>query len=246
MSWCATVLTLFPEMFPGPLAYSLAGKGLNQGIWHLRTLDIRNFAKDKHKTVDDTCFGGGAGMVLKPEVVDAALQAGLESYQGERPALIYLTPRGAPLNQSKVRSLVANYAAGALFLCGRYEGVDDRVIRKWESRHGLQELSLGDYILSGGEMAALTMIDACVRLLPGIVHSQESLESESFELDLLEFPHYTKPQNWQDQIVPEILLSGDHKKIAAWRHKQAEQITRERRPDLWQVYLNKKLLSDQS
>jgi tRNA (guanine37-N1)-methyltransferase len=225
--------------------HSLAGKGLQEKIWQLRTLDIRDFATDKHKMVDDTCFGGGAGMVLKPAVTHAALEAGLKTYNGEKPAIIYLTPRGEPLTQSKVRSLVTNHPCGVILLCGRYEGVDDRVIQYWRQEHHLEEISLGDYILSGGEMAALTIIDACVRLLPGIVNKVESLESESFELDLLEFPHYTKPQNWQNQIVPEILLSGDHKKIAAWRHKQAEKITRERRPDLWQSYLNKKLLSDQ-
>jgi len=245
MTWRATVLTLFPEMFPGPLQYSLAGRGIAQNIWQLQTMNIRDFALDKHKTVDDTCFGGGAGMVLKPDVVHAALQAGLESYQGEQPSILYMTPRGVPLTQEKVHSLVDNNPKGTIILCGRYEGIDDRVIHHWREHHGLQEVSLGDYILSGGEMAALTVIDACVRLLPGIVNTQESLESESFELDLLEFPHYTKPQNWQNQIVPEILLSGDHKKIAAWRHNQAEQITQERRPDLWQAYLNKKILSDQ-
>jgi tRNA (guanine37-N1)-methyltransferase len=243
--WRATILTLFPDIFPGPLAHSLAGKGLQQKIWQLQTINIRDFAADKHKTVDDTCFGGGAGMVLKPDVVHSALESALKSYNGEKPSIIYLTPRGTPLTQLKLRSIVNDHACGAMFLCGRYEGVDDRVIQHWQQQHHLQEISLGDYILSGGEIAALTIIDACVRLLPGIVNKVESLESESFELDLLEFPHYTKPHNWQNQIVPEILLSGDHKKIAAWRHKQAEKITRERRPDLWQSYLNKKLLSDQ-
>lgn len=242
--WTASILTLFPEMFPGPFAYSLAGKGLQQQIWQLKAMNIRDYAVNKHQAVDDTCFGGGAGMVLKPEVVHAALEASLRNYNNEKPALIYLTPRGIPLIQPKVRSIINDHPAGAIFLCGRYEGVDDRVIQYWKKHHSLQEISLGDYILSGGEMAAFTMVDACVRLLPGIVNKVESLESESFELDLLEFPHYTKPQNWQNQIVPEILLSGDHKKIAAWRHKQAEKITRERRPDLWQSYLNKKFSSD--
>lgn len=239
MTWRATVLTLFPEMFPGPLEHSLAGKALKSNLWKLDTIDIRNFAHDKHKTVDDTCAGGGAGMVLKADVVDQALQAGVASYGQEKPAIIYLTPRGEPLRQPRVRSLVADHPSGCLLLCGRYEGVDDRVIQTWKEESGLIEISLGDYILSGGEMAALTLLDACVRLLPGVVHSQESLESESFELDLLEFPQYTKPQNWQGKVVPEILLSGDHKKIAAWRHKQAENITRERRPDLWEAYLKK-------
>jgi tRNA (guanine37-N1)-methyltransferase len=233
-------------MFPGPLGSALAGKGLQEKIWQLSTIDIRNFALDKHKTVDDSCFGGGAGMVLKPDVTHAALESALATYDnGAEPAIVYLTPRGERLTQAKVRSLVYDYPSGVILLCGRYEGVDDRVIQHWSQEHNLQEISIGDYILSGGEVAALTVIDACVRLLPGIVNSIESLESESFELDLLEFPHYTKPQNWRDKIVPDVLLSGDHKKIAAWRHKQAEQITRKRRPDLWQSYLYKKLSSDQ-
>ncbi len=246
ITWHATVLTLFPQMFPGPLAHSLSGKGLKRKIWSIQALDIRDFSQDKHRTVDDTCFGGSAGMVLKPDVVHSALYRGINHYpDNQKPALVYVTPRGTPLKQSKVRSLIADHPGGIIILCGRYEGIDDRVIEYWRRNHGLQEISLGDYILSGGEVAALTLIDACVRLLPGIVHSQESLESESFELDLLEFPHYTKPQIWQDQIVPDLLLSGDHKEIAAWRHKQAEKITRERRPDLWQAYLKKKLSSDQ-
>ncbi len=239
MTWRSTILTLFPEMFPGPLAHSLAGRALKDGKWSLETIDIRDFAHDKHQTVDDTCVGGGAGMVLKADIVDAALTHACNQYPKEKPALIYLTPRGEPLRQSRVRSLMQDHPAGCILLCGRYEGVDDRVIEKWREEKGLIELSIGDYILSGGEIAALTFMDACVRLLPGVVNKQESLESESFELDLLEFPQYTKPQIWQGKVVPEILLSGDHKKIAAWRHKQAEQITEVRRPDLWQAYLTK-------
>jgi len=245
--WLATVVTLFPEMFPGPLGHSLAGRGLDGNIWQLDTVNIRDFAHDKHKTVDDTCFGGGAGMVLKPDVVHSALESAVSKYGAHsakpsiKPSIVYVTPRGVPLNQKIVRSLAGG--SGLVVLCGRYEGVDNRVIEYWRENNGLQEVSLGDYILSGGEMAALTMIDACVRLLPGIVNTQESLESESFELDLLEFSQYTKPQNWQNKIVPEILLSGDHKKIAAWRQCEAEKITKERRPDLWQTYLMKKLSS---
>lgn len=239
MAWHSTILTLFPEMFPGPLAHSLAGRALKDGKWSLNTIDIRDFAHDKHQTVDDTCVGGGAGMVLKADIVDAALNHACDQYPDGTPAIIYLTPRGEPLRQSKVHSLMHDHPAGCILLCGRYEGVDDRVIEKWREEKGLMEISIGDYILSGGEIAALTFMDACVRLLPGVVNKQESLESESFELDLLEFPQYTKPQIWQGKVVPEILLSGDHKKIAAWRHKQAEQITEVRRPDLWQAYLTK-------
>lgn len=234
--WRATVLTLFPEMFPGPLAHSLAGRALRENLWLLKTIDIRDFAHDKHQTVDDTCVGGGAGMVLKADIVDAALTYACSQYNEEKPAIIYLTPRGEPLRQPRVRSLMKNNSSGCILLCGRYEGIDDRVIEKWREEKGLMEISIGDYILSGGEIAALTLMDACVRLLPGVVNKQESLESESFELDLLEFPQYTKPQNWQGKAVPEVLLSGDHKKIAAWRQGQSEKITKERRPDLWDAY----------
>lgn len=238
--WQATVLTLFPEMFPGPLAHSLAGRALRERLWSLKTIDIRDFANDKHQTVDDTCAGGGAGMVLRADVVDAALTHASDLYTDQKPTLIYLTPRGAPLRQSKVRSLMKE-SSGCVLLCGRYEGIDDRVIEKWREEKGLIEISIGDYILSGGEIAALTLIDACVRLLPGVVNKQESLESESFESGLLEFPQYTRPQDWQGKVLPEILLSGDHKKIAAWRQGQSEKITRERRPDLWEIYTNKSL-----
>lgn len=239
MSWRATALTLFPEMFPGPLAHSLAGRALKENFWSLETIDIRDFAHDKHQTVDDTCVGGGAGMVLKADIVDAALNHAYVQYPKEKPAIIYLTPRGEPLRQSRVHSLIKDHPSGCILLCGRYEGVDDRVIEKWREEKDLIEISIGDYILSGGEIAALTLMDACVRLLPGVVNKQESLESESFELGLLEFPQYTKPQNWQSKTVPEVLLSGDHKKIAAWRHRQAEEITQKRRPDLWEAYLKK-------
>ena len=225
-------------MFPGPLAHSLAGRALKENLWSLKAIDIRDFAYDKHQTVDDTCVGGGAGMVLKADIVDAALTHACSQYSNEKPAIIYLTPRGEPLRQSRVRSLMKSNSSGCILLCGRYEGIDDRVIEKWREEKGLIEVSIGDYILSGGEIAALTLMDACVRLLPGVVNKQESLESESFELDLLEFPQYTKPQNWHGKAVPEVLLSGDHKKIAAWRHNQAEKITKERRPDLWNMYQN--------
>ena len=225
--WQATVLTLFPEMFPGPLAHSLAGKSLKEGIWSLKKLDIREFARDKHRTVDDTPLGGGVGMVLKPDVVAAALAASVDC-PGPR---IYLSPRGRVLDQGLVRDLVA--AEGAVFLCGRYEGVDQRVI----DSTGMMEVSVGDYILSGGETAALTVMDAVVRLLPGVIGKENSHREESFEAGLLEHSHYTQPRVWNGIEAPEILASGHHRKIAEWRQAEAEKETQRRRPDLWQNYL---------
>ena len=222
MSWRATVLTLFPEMFPGPLGASLAGRALAAGRWSLEASDIRDHATGKHRSVDDTPFGGGAGMVLRPDVVDAAIAAQAD----ERP-LVYLSARGRRLLQDDVRRWAAG--PGLLLLCGRYEGVDQRVI---EAR-GAEEISIGDYVLSGGELAAMVLLDACVRLLPGVMGAAESAEEESFSAGLLEYPHYTRPAEWQGRAVPEVLLSGNHAAIAAWRRAQAEAITRERRPDLW-------------
>ncbi len=226
--WTARVLTIFPEMFPGPLGQSLAGQALEKGIWALETVDIRGFASDKHRTVDDAPFGGGPGMVMRPDVVDAAIAAA----KGTDPALplIFLSPRGRPLDQARVRALAAG--PGALVLCGRFEGVDQRVL----DAHGAEEVSLGDFVLSGGEPAAIALIDACVRIVPGIIGKAESLEEESFERGLLEYPHYTRPQVWQDRAVPEVLVSGHHAKVRAWRLAEAERITRERRPDLWARY----------
>lgn len=227
--WTAVALTLFPEMFPGPLGHSLPGQALKSGRWALETMDIRAFARDKHRSVDDTPFGGGAGMVMRPDVVDAAIGGALEQY-GDLP-LVYLTPRGRPLDQARVRKMADG--PGVVVLCGRYEGVDERVL---EAR-GAEEVSLGDFVLSGGEPAALAMIDACVRLLPGVLGAAESLEEESFEWGLLEYPHYTRPQEWMGRKVPEVLLSGHHEKIRAWRRDRAEDITAERRPDLWKRYV---------
>jgi tRNA (guanine37-N1)-methyltransferase len=240
--WIADVLTIFPEMFPGPLAHSLAGRGLQNKIWDLRVTQIRDFATDKHRTVDDTSCGHNAGMVMKPDVVDAALRYAVENFAqceggGKGPSITYMTPRGAPLTQSMVHRFAGG--CGVVILCGRYEGIDERVIELWRETMGLQEICVGDYILSGGEIPALTLIDACVRLLPNIVHNEESLAYESFELDLLEFPQYTKPCEWRGRCVPEVLLSGDHKKIAAWKQNEAEKATRERRPDLWEEYISK-------
>ncbi len=226
MTWRASVVTLFPEMFPGPLGLSLAGRALERGVWTLEAENIRAHATDRHRTVDDTPFGGGAGMVMRPDVLDAALGAVAD----DRP-ILYLTPRGRPLTQATVRRLVAG--PGVVLLCGRYEGIDERVI---ESRR-LEEVSVGDYVLSGGEPAALVLLDACVRLLPGVMGAAESADEESFSAGLLEYPHYTRPAEWQGRRVPDVLLSGHHAEVAAWRRRAAEQITRERRPDLWAAYL---------
>jgi tRNA (guanine37-N1)-methyltransferase len=225
----ARVLTLFPEMFPGPLGQSLAGKALTDGIWALEAVDIRAYARDKHRTVDDSPFGGGAGMVMRPDVLDAAVAA----VHRENTPLIYFTPRGRPLDQARVKQLAAG--SGATFICGRYEGVDERVL---EAR-GVEEVSLGDFILSGGEVAAIAVLDAVVRLLPGVVGKTESLEEESFETGLLEYPHYTRPDPWDGREVPEVLKSGHHAKVKTWRRTKAEEITRARRPDLWAAYAGK-------
>ena len=229
--WTATVLTLFEEMFPGSLGHSLAGQGLKDGIWTLETLDIRSFASDKHRSVDDTPFGGGPGMVMRADVVDAAIEK-IKAQNSVRP-LIYLSPRGRPLDQKRVRELAMG--PGLMLLCGRYEGVDERLLEV----HEIQEVSLGDFILSGGEPAAIAMIDACVRLLPGIMGSNASVVEESFERGLLEYPHYTRPKDWRGIAVPEVLLSGHHEKIKEWKKRQSEEITKERRPDLWGRYVKK-------
>ena len=225
MTWLATVLTIFPEMLPGPLAHSLAGKALDAGIWRLETVDIRDFAGDKHRSVDDAPFGGGPGMVLRPDVLDAAI-----SGAGGVGPLILLSPRGRPLDQGRVRELAL--MPGVRLICGRFEGVDERVL---EAR-AIEEVSLGDFVLSGGEPAAIALIDACVRLLPGVVGCAGTLAEESFAEGLLEYPHYTRPQVWQGRAVPEVLVSGNHGRIRAWRRAEAERLTRERRPDLWQRY----------
>lgn len=222
--WTATVLTLFPEMFPGPLGFSLVGRALKEGRWRLATVNPRDFAADRHRTVDDTPFGGGAGMVMRPDVLAAAVDRALA--EGAPGPLLYLSPRGAPLRQDRVRELAAG--PGVILLCGRYEGVDQRLI---EAR-GFSEVSIGDFVLSGGEIAAMALIDAAVRLLPGVLGAAESLAEESFAQDLLEYPHYTRPQVWEGRAVPEVLLSGHHERISAWRREQALAVTKSRRPDL--------------
>jgi tRNA (guanine37-N1)-methyltransferase len=230
--WRATALSLFPEMFPGPLGGSLAGKALKDGTWSLEAIDIRRFATDRHGTVDDAPFGGGAGMVMKPDILSAALEAVAGTPEGiERPKIL-LSPRGRPFTQARGRELAAG--PGVVLVCGRFEGVDERVIEA----HALEEISVGDFVLSGGEIAAMAVMDCCVRLLPGVMGAAHSGDEESFEDGLLEYPHYTRPATWAgpDGIkrhVPEVLLSGHHGKVAEWRMKQREEITRRRRPDLW-------------
>jgi tRNA (guanine37-N1)-methyltransferase len=222
------VLTLFPELFPGPLAASLAGEALARGLWGLATVSIREFGLGRHRAVDDRPAGGGAGMVLRADVLAAAIDAA--SAANRDAARIYLSPRGQLLTQSIVRELAAG--PGVLLLAGRFEGIDERVI---EAR-GLREISIGDYVLAGGELAAMVLIDAVVRLLPGVVGTAASLAEESFEAGLLEYPQFTRPRVWEGSSIPDVLLSGDHKKIAEWRRREARRITRERRPDLWRVH----------
>lgn len=223
-AWRATVLTLFPQMFPGPLGISLSGQALAVGLWTLSTLDIRTFGVGRHRAVDDSPAGGGAGMVLRADVLAAAIDAA-RADAADVPA-IYLSPRGKPFTQATARDLAAG--PGVLLLAGRFEGIDERVI----AGRDLTEVSLGDYVLSGGEIAAMALIDATVRLLPGVLGGEASLNEESFEGGLLEYPQYTRPRTWEGQDIPEVLLSGDHAKIAAWRRSEAERLTRERRPDM--------------
>ena len=224
MSFRASVLTLYPEMFPGPLGVSLAGRALGEGVWSLDTVQIRDFATDKHRSVDDTPAGGGAGMVMRADVLASAVDSVL-SHRPDAP-LLAMTPRGRPLDQALVRELAAG--PGLSILCGRFEGIDERL---FEARPILP-VSIGDYVLSGGEMAALTLLDACVRLLPGVMGAASSGDDESFEQGLLEYPHYTRPYEWEGRRIPEVLRSGDHAKIAAWRASRAAEDTRLRRPDL--------------
>jgi len=221
--WRASALTLFPEMFPGPLGMSLAGKALAAGAWSLDVVDIRGFATDKHRSVDDTPAGGGPGMVMKADVLARAIDA---TAADTRPRLL-MSPRGTPLTQARVAALTAG--AGVVLICGRFEGIDERVI----AARGLEELSVGDYVLSGGEIAAMALIDACVRLIPGVMGKADSSAEESFAEGLLEYPQYTRPQLFEGRPIPDVLISGDHGKIAAWRRAEAEKLTRERRPDLW-------------
>ncbi|MBX7496352.1 tRNA (guanosine(37)-N1)-methyltransferase TrmD [Qipengyuania sp. 6B39] len=226
MTFAATILTLYPEMFPGPLGVSLAGRALERGDWSCETVQIRDFATDKHRTVDDTPAGGGAGMVLKPDVLGAAI----ESIADARPILA-MTPRGKPITQERIRAIAEG--PGVTILCGRFEGFDERLFEHYPQ---IEQISLADIVLSGGEPAALAILDACIRLLPGVMGAPTSGHEESFEDGLLEYPQYTRPQEWEGRTIPEVLRSGDHAKIAAWRKARSEDDTRLRRPDLWDRY----------
>ena len=232
MSWTASVLTILPEMFPGPLDASLSGRARAKGAWALDVVDIRDFTKDKHRSVDDTPAGGGPGMVMRADILAAAIDAVAAREPRGRPA-ITMSPRGRPITQARVRDLAKG--PGAIILSGRFEGVDERLF----ARRKIEELCLGDFVLSGGEIAAMALIDACVRLIPGVIGDAESTREESFEQGLLEYPHYTRPQAFEDLEIPAVLASGHHAEIAKWRREQAETITRERRPDLWAVYCAK-------
>ena len=227
-TWKVDILTIFPEMFPGPLGLSIAGKALERALWTFEATDIREFASDRHKTVDDTPCGGGPGMVMRADVIDSALSSISEI--GDRP-VVYLTPRGKTFDQQMAKDF-AN-GPGIVFVCGRYEGIDERFL----DMHEPYQVSLGDFVLSGGEPAAIAIIDSCIRLIPGILGDVDSLSEESFERGLLEYPHYTRPQVWRGRSVPEVLLSGHHKKISAWRREQSERLTRNHRPDLWSAYI---------
>ncbi len=229
--WAAHVLTIFPEMLPGALGFSLVGQALSQKIWSLNAWNLRDFAEDRHRSVDDMPFGGGAGMVMRPNVVGAAI----DHVSDQAPDLprLYLTPRGQTLTQKRIESLAKG--PGVVVLCGRFEGVDQRVV---EAR-SLEEVSLGDFVMSGGELAAMALLDACIRLLPGVLGASASLAEESFNRDLLEYPHYTRPQSWEGLEVPDVLLSGHHARIKEWRQNQSEAVTKNRRPDLWARYLSR-------
>ena len=233
MTFAATILTLYPEMFPGPLGQSLAGRALAEDRWSLDAVQIRDFATDKHRSVDDTPAGGGAGMVMRADVLAAAIDGSV------KPGipLLAMTPRGRPLTQARVREIAAG--PGVAVLCGRFEGIDERL---FEARE-IEPVSIGDYILSGGEVGALVLLDACVRLLPGVMGAPSSGDEESFESGLLEYPHYTRPQMWEGRTIPEVLRSGDHAKIAGWRKSQAEIDTRSRRPDLWERHIGTRVQS---
>ncbi|MGB6325403.1 MAG: tRNA (guanosine(37)-N1)-methyltransferase TrmD [Methylocella sp.] len=222
--WRATVFTLFPEMFPGPLGISLAGEGLARDLWSIEIRDIRAHGQGRHRAVDDTPAGGGPGMVFRADVLAASLDAGLD--EGDRRPRVLLSPRGAPFTQARAHTLAAG--EGAVLICGRFEGIDERIV----AARGLEEISIGDYVLSGGEIAAFAVLDACVRLLPGVMGAQASGVEESFAAGLLEYPHYTRPREWEGRAIPDVLLSGDHAKIKAWREAEALRVTRAKRPDL--------------
>ena len=232
-NWKAHVLTLFPEMFPGPLGHSIIGKALEEQVWSLKLINLQKFSRKGPKYVDDKPYGGGSGMIIKSEIIHKALKETSKKIKNNY-SLVFLTPKGKKLNQEKIKKFVKK--DNLILVCGKYEGVDQRVIDTWK----MEEISLGDYILSGGEIAAMSLIDSCLRLLPNVLGSSKSLESETFENNLLEYPQYTKPQKWEEKEVPNVLLKGDHKKIKDWRLTQSEDITRRRRPDLWKKHKKNK------
>lgn len=237
MNWPVHVLTIFPDMFPGPLKTSLIGKALETEKWSCHPMNLRDYAVDKHHSVDDEPFGGGAGMLMRPDVVGRAVEAAIQQ-TGPKASRVYLTPKGNHFNQAKAQELSSN-AQGMILLCGRFEGIDQRVIDHYE----FDEVSIGDFVMTGAEMAAYCLIDACVRLLPDVIGKPESLEEESFSSGLLEYPQYTRPQTWNGVSAPEVLLSGHHEHIRKWRLQQAEELTQKRRPDLWAQYVNERKLS---
>ncbi|MDR1391305.1 MAG: tRNA (guanosine(37)-N1)-methyltransferase TrmD [Holosporales bacterium] len=230
-----TVVTIFPEMFPGPLSHSLIGKGIGR-IWNLKIVDIRNFAEDKRNTVDDTPYGGGPGMVMKPDVVHEAMNHALSFYKN-KPEIVFMTPRGGVFSNKMAKDFSKNHE-GMIILCGRYEGVDQRVIDYWKKKYEMKEVSIGDYVLFGGEIPAMVVVDTCLRFSSGIMNNIESTVEESFSIDLLEYPQYTKPMTWNGYDVPSVLLSGNHGKIASWKLEQSKQVTRDVRPDLWARFKN--------
>jgi tRNA (guanine37-N1)-methyltransferase len=232
--WSATVLTLFPEMFPGPLGISLLGKALSHDLWSLEVRDIRDHGLGKHRSVDDTPAGGGPGMVMRADVAAAAIDAAKPQGRDDRRPVIYLSPRGAPLTQARVRTL--SQGPGAVLLCGRFEGLDERVL----AARAVEEISIGDFVLAGGEIAAMALIEAAVRLIPGVLGAAASTEEESFARGLLEYPHFTRPQLFEGQPIPDVLTGGNHSEISKWRQAQAERLTKAVRPDLWALYENSK------
>lgn len=229
-----TILTIFPEIFPGPFGHSLLKKAMGN-IWDLKIINIRDFAKDKHKTVDDSPYGGGPGMVMKPDVVDASLRHAVSLYD-DLPKILLMTPRGQVFSHALAKSIMQENHSGMIILCGRYEGIDQRVIDLWKKDYGLMEISIGDFVVFGGEVPAMIVVETCMRFVDGIIGNKESIQSESFSVDLLEYPQYTRPVCWKEKDVPSVLLSGDHEAVAKWRLKQAEQVTREVRDDLWKKY----------
>jgi tRNA (guanine37-N1)-methyltransferase len=231
-----TVVTIFPEIFPGPLAHSLLGKGLGK-TWDLKTVNIREFANNKYNKVDDSPYGGGAGMIMRPDVVHSSLEHAFSFYKTSSPKILFMTPRGRVFNNKIANEIMESNVDGMIILCGRYEGIDQRVVDFWKENHNMLEISIGDYVLFGGELPAMVVIDTCMRFVPGIMGNNESMTNESFSFDLLEYPQYTRPVIWNESEVPSVLVSGNHKEIEKWRMEQSRKITEDVRPDLWERYV---------